>query len=732
MQGSYADRIGKIVSKLVSRIIILMAVVVVILTGIVSKQLCSRTMESNVLQYANDIDKTLYEREEVTIMLADSIGDEVFDKDEDVLAYVDSIVAENENISAAYMAYADKKLIMSGGWQPPADFDFTTRGWYTGAQETEDGVFLTDPYIDEQTGDMCVTMSKKVIDGSGNFVGVAAMDMYIDDILSLVTSTSSKSKYAFLISGSGAILSHPDKELALTAEKTTSINDAYKGKYKKVAKTSMEVKLMFQLKDGGIKSMMASPVGGTEWKVIFVEPLTDSYGLFMVIILIAIAFAVVASIVVQKYCKSTMTQWFAPLTSIGEKAIMISEGDLDVVFDEEPLAEEIAMLTVSMNETVEKLKYYISDISYVVSRISANDLSVKVEAEYQGAFIAIKNALDTILDKLNGAFGMVNEQSEIVVNYSGQVQESTLQVAAGATEQSMAVTGLADNVKVLAEQSHLITQNAAKASDVSELTNNQLAEGNAQMASLLEAMDTIEATSKQIGAIITTINDISEQTNLLSLNASIEAARAGEAGRGFAVVADEISKLATASAASSDTIAQLIENSNRAVNFGKELAHRTSDTLQTGIANSMKSKDDILEINEFVKKQAVAIERIEASLGNIVTIIDSNAAASQENAAISDELINCANALKVTVEEFRLRGYEDMGFGEEMPMDEEYPEEGFGEEYPEEYAEEYPEELEEAPEGWSEEAEQEETGWGEETATEEAGWGEDAEEESEW
>ena len=93
----------------------------------------------------------------------------------------------------------------------------------------------------------------------------------------------------------------------------------------------------------------------------------------------------------------------------------------------------------------------------------------------------------------------------------------------------------------------------------------------------------------------------------------------------------------------------------QAVDVGKELADKTSVTLQTGINNSLKSNKDILEITEFVKSQMSAVEAIDKSVHDIAAIIDANAATSQENAAISDELINCANALKTTVDEYNLR-----------------------------------------------------------------------------
>lgn len=675
MQGSYSKKIGKIFSKIVVVSIIIVAIVMLVYAGFLSSQQSNYNLRINVLEYARKMDTSLLKKEQVAEAMANTIANDIVVGYDPVLGYVDSIVAENDNISAAYIAYADGLLVFSGGWQAPEGFDCTTREWYQGAAAS-DGVYTCEPYVDKNSGQICVTMASKIVNADGTLIGVAGIDLLPEDIVNIMSADNTDSTYAFLISAGGMIITHPDEKLALTKDHAVSISDAKRGKYKKVFETSMKQKLFMELKDGGMKTMMACTVGSAGWQVVFVEPIINSFKMFIIVLVLAVIVIIGAKRYIQDFCSKELDRWFNPLISIGEKAVQISEGNLDVVFDEEPIAEEVAMLTYSMNETVEKLKVIISDISNVVNRISANDLSVGVEADYQGSFIAIKNSLETILDKLNGAFGMVNEQSQIVVNYSGQVQESTLQVASGATEQSMAVTELADNIKVLAEQSDLITRNAEKARDVSELTNNQLAEGNAQMEKLLSAMDTISETSNQIGAIITTINDISEQTNLLSLNASIEAARAGEAGRGFAVVADEISKLAIASASSSDTIAQLIENSNRAVEQGKILADRTSVTLQTGIANSMRSKDDIMEITHFVHNQADAIANIESRLSDIVSIIDSNAAASQENAAISDELINCAHALKDTVDEFRLRGqeFEETGYGMDAGEDMDYME----------------------------------------------------------
>lgn len=652
MQGSYVKRISRIIMKLVTLLLLGLGIGTIIITVVFSTQVSNLHMKSKTVEYAGKISESFDTSISQLSSLALVMENEQIAGYEDTLAYVDTIVAANDNFSAVYVAYADKTLIMSGGWQPPEDFDFRTRDWYTGAKELEEGVYVSEPYLDEQSGGYCITLSKRMME-DGEFTGVCGMDVYLDDMIAMMEQSYEGKNYAFLVSAAGTILTHPNDELMMKGETSYTLETALKGKYKKLAKTNKR----YLISDDtfGMKAAMSEEISSIGWKVIYVMPATEDMGITFIVLIVFVILLVVLRKLIKRYCEQEMNHWFKPLASISEKVTEIAAGNLDVTFDEEPLSEEIAMLTVSLNDTITQLKTYIGDITFVVNNISNNNLGVSSDVEYQGAFIAIRNGLNAIIDKLNLAFGQVNEQSEIVVNYSEQVQESTMQVANGATEQSVAVQGLVANIGVLSEQIQHITKNAEEASAVSERTNKQLDLGNQEMQSLLAAMETIEDTSKEIGVIITTINDISEETNLLALNASIEAARAGEAGKGFAVVADEISKLAAASAQATETITRLIENSMRAVDVGKDLADRTSVTLQTGIDNSLKSNHDIMQITEFVKSQAGAVEKIEKSVRDIAAIIDSNAATSQENAAISDELINCASALKDMVDAYHLR-----------------------------------------------------------------------------
>ena len=168
----------------------------------------------------------------------------------DYYAYVDELVEQYDDVSAVYVCVKQDGVIyvdgvmtyMSGGWLPGEDFVVSERSWYTGAVNT-DGVYVSEPYVDEQSGNICITLSKAIYSNNA-LVGVAGMDMYMDDLVTLIESSYNGGNYVFLTSKEGIILTHPDEDIALNNDKSTTVSEALGGKYKKVCEDELATKLI--------------------------------------------------------------------------------------------------------------------------------------------------------------------------------------------------------------------------------------------------------------------------------------------------------------------------------------------------------------------------------------------------------------------------------------------------------------------------------------------------------
>lgn len=168
-------------------------------------------------------------------------------------------------------------------------------------------------------------------------------------------------------------------------------------------------------------------------------------------------------------------------------------------------------------------------------------------------------------------------------------------------------------------------------------------------------MQRISESSMKIENIISELEDIASQTNLLSLNASIEAARAGEAGKGFAVVADQIRKLAEQSAASAVSTRELIEGSIHDVEDGNKAVALVSETLDEVIKGINAIADTSKSLSENSQSQATAMEQAEQGVNQISEVVQSNSAMAQETSATSEELSAQAETLDNLVKQFKLR-----------------------------------------------------------------------------
>jgi len=185
-------------------------------------------------------------------------------------------------------------------------------------------------------------------------------------------------------------------------------------------------------------------------------------------------------------------------------------------------------------------------------------------------------------------------------------------------------------------------------------TGEEVSVCNQEMQNLMEAMDKIQTSSREIEKILKTIDDIAFQTNILALNAAVEAARAGSAGEGFAVIAEEVRNLATKSAEAAQNTSVLIEHSTEAVHTGTEIAAHTADTLSEVVDSIQTVVSAIDNIATVSNEQSEEIGQITEGINQIASVIQNNSTVAQEGAAASEQLSAEATGLKQLVDRFTI------------------------------------------------------------------------------
>lgn len=248
----------------------------------------------------------------------------------------------------------------------------------------------------------------------------------------------------------------------------------------------------------------------------------------------------------------------------------------------------------------------------------------------------------------------IEESSIQVTAGSGNLAETSLSLAEGATEQASAVEELQATITTIAEAAAKAAENAdgayKQSQEYADVANNS----SADIKEMGDAMERISDASKKIGNIISEIESIASQTNLLSLNASIEAARAGEAGRGFSVVADQIRQLAEQSSRSAVDTRTLIEGAMQEVENGNRVAERAVASIGIVVDGIREVASSSKELSDISASQALTMKEAEAGINQISDVIQTNAAVAQESSATSEELSAQAASLDALIAKFTL------------------------------------------------------------------------------
>ena len=375
--------------------------------------------------------------------------------------------------------------------------------------------------------------------------------------------------------------------------------------------------------------------------------------IFIVIVAAGLAIAVVTTMI-GKIITNSITE---PVKQIDAAVASLRKGELSNVemltYESE---DELGDTIRNLKEAMGILADYVSEISVEVKAIAQGDLTRNGDdiTDFLGDFSELKTSLLYILKRFNSTLTEISNLAEQVSSNSSEVENASKSLADGATEQAGVIEELnatIDTVVDMAEDTAKETQNASARVKASA---NKANEEKEKMNELLTEMEHITEISKEIGNIITDIEDIASQTNLLSLNASIEAARAGEAGKGFAVVADQIAKLAADSAKSAVNTRDLIDKTLVEIEKGNTITRTTADAFNQ-IITDMESFAELAENTmEKANSQAESLEQIGQGIEQLSGVVQGNAASSEENTAISINLAEGAAKMHDRVNIFKL------------------------------------------------------------------------------
>ena len=343
-----------------------------------------------------------------------------------------------------------------------------------------------------------------------------------------------------------------------------------------------------------------------------------------------------------------------PIVKVSEQMTELAKGNFRTPMDMYEDESEVGRMVGAISFMKTNFTTMISEISSVLSQMGQGNYRVHVQEEYVGDFIQIRESMEKIIDDTKRTLVTIQNAAQEIDSGSEQLSQAAVDLAEGCTEQAGKVAEVADLVDQMAKSMEQKAIDAQEAVEISTRSGELLATGNQKMQELKEAIGEISKCSEQIGAIIGAIQDISNQTNLLSLNASIEAARAGEAGRGFAVVAEQVKNLAEESAKAAGQTTELIQMTVDAVDKGIFIADETVANMEEVMVGAQASIDKMSQMADALKQEAYKMHQIDDSIATVSQIVDNNSAASEETAAVSQEQTAQVSTMVQMMEQFEI------------------------------------------------------------------------------
>ena len=382
--------------------------------------------------------------------------------------------------------------------------------------------------------------------------------------------------------------------------------------------------------------------------------LLDKVAIIAVIVMIAII--VVAAKISSKIGKEVADGISKPLDALKKRLVIFAQGDLRSEFPQMESEDEIADMVKVASNMATDLNTIIQDSDKLLGQMANGDYTAKtqVEDKYAGDFSGLLSAMRQMKTQMNEVLGKINEASSLVSAGSQNLAEAAQELAEGATDQSASIEELQATFADITSGVEKTSDRLHEAYQLAQQYAQEADNSQVEMQGMVDAINRINETSQKIENIISEIEDIASQTNLLSLNAAIEAARAGEAGKGFAVVADQIRSLSEQSAKAAVDTRQLIEGSIAVIKEGNEAAERVTVSIEKVINGMKEVASASQELSGIAEEQARAMEQAEQGIDQISEVVQNNSATAEETSATSEELSAQAVTMSDLIGRFQL------------------------------------------------------------------------------